>query len=132
MPSIARILSVLARARSTVAAVLLAASLVPFLLGGAGVLVIAVAAVADRMGREPVRPERRRSPRAESAATIVVLRGDRADHTFAIDRNDGGILLFGPPDLEPGATVELEIDGEPRSATVLRVTPQGYRALRLD
>jgi hypothetical protein len=132
MPSIARILSVLARARSTVAAVLLAASLVPFLLGGAGVLVIAIAAVADRMGREPSRPERRRSKREESAATVLVRHGDREQHTFAIDRSAGGVLLFGPPGLEPGAAVELEIDGEPRSATVLRVTPQGYRALRLD
>jgi hypothetical protein len=110
----------------------LAASLVPFFLGGAGVLVIAVAAVADRMGGGPRRRERRRSQRAESAATVVVRHGGRDDRTFAIDRSEGGILLFGPPGLEPGAAVELEIDGEPRSATVLRVTPQGYRALRLD
>jgi hypothetical protein len=110
----------------------LAASLVPFLLGGAGVLVIAVAAVADRMAGGPRRAERRRSPRAESATAVVVRQGDRSDHTFAIDRSTGGILLFGPPDLEPGASVELEVDGELRAATVLRVSPQGYRALRFD
>jgi hypothetical protein len=110
----------------------LAASLVPFLLGGAGVLVIAVAAVADRMGGGPRRRERRRSQRVQSAATVVVRHGDRAERTFAIDLSEGGILLFGPPGLEPGASVEIELDGERRRATVLRVSPQGYRALRFD
>jgi PilZ domain-containing protein len=110
----------------------LAASLVPFFLGGAGVLVIAIAALADRLGGGPRRQERRNSPRTESATTVVVHRGERADPTFAIDRSDGGILLFGPPDLEPGATVELEIGDSRLRATVLRVSPQGYRALRLD
>ena len=99
-----------------------ATSIVPFVLCGAGALVIAAAWAADR----------RRHPRNESADPVMVRRDRRLDATFAIDISLGGVLLAGPDDLAPGEKVVLVIDGNERPATVLRVTPQGYRALVFD
>ena len=62
----------------------------------------------------------------------MVRRDRRLDATFAIDISLGGVLLAGPDDLARGDKVVLVIDGNERSATVLRVTPQGYRALVFD
>ena len=109
-----------------------ATSIVPFALCGAGVLVIAAAWVADRTRRPPRRAERRRHPRSESADPVIVRRDRRMDATFAIDVSLGGILLAGPDDLARGDKVVVVIDGNERPATVLRVTPQGYRALVFD
>ena len=110
-----------------------ATSIVPFVLCGAGALVIAAAWAADHRRRpRPRRPERRRHPRNESADPIMVRRDRRLDATFAIDVSLGGVLLAGPEDLERGDKVVLVIDGNERAATVLRVTPQGYRALIFD
>lgn len=110
-----------------------ATSIVPFALCGAGALVIAAAWAADRRRRpRPPRPERRRHPRNESADPVMVRRDRRLDATFAIDISLGGILLAGPEDLAPGDKVVIVIAGNERAATVLRVTPQGYRALVFD
>jgi hypothetical protein len=54
------------------------------------------------------------------------------DATYAIDISLGGVLLAGPDDLQPGEKVALVIAERERPATVLRVTPQGYRALVFD
>jgi hypothetical protein len=54
------------------------------------------------------------------------------DATFAIDISLGGILIAGPDDLGPGDKVVLVVADRERPATVLRVTPQGYRALVFD
>jgi hypothetical protein len=112
--------------------VLLAASIVPFLLCGAGVLVIAAAWAVDRSRRDPRPPDRRRHARNESADPVIVRRDRRMDATFAVDVSLGGMLIAGPDDLERGDKVVLVIDGAERPATVLRVTPQGYRALVFD
>jgi hypothetical protein len=110
-----------------------ATSIVPFALCGAGALVIAAAWAAVRRHRpRPRGPERRRHPRAESADPVMVRRDRRMDATFAIDISLGGILLAGPEDLAPGDKVVIVIAGNERAATVLRVTPQGYRALVFD
>ena len=111
---------------------LLAASIVPFLLCGAGVLVIAAAWAVDRSRRDPRPPDRRRHARNESADPVIVRRDRRMDATFAVDVSLGGMLIAGPDDLERGDKVVLVIDGAERPATVLRVTPQGYRALVFD
>ena len=111
---------------------LLAASIVPFLLCGAGVLVIAAAWAVDRSRRDPRPPDRRRHARNESADPVIVRRDRRMDATFAVDVSLGGMLIAGPEDLERGDKVILVIDGAERPATVLRVTPQGYRALIFD
>ena len=116
----------------TLAAVLLATSAVPFLLCGAGALVIAAAWAVDRRGRGRPMPERRRHTRAESAEPVMVLRDRRIDATFAIDVSLGGVLIAGPEDLERGDKVKLQIGGSERPATVVRVTPQGYRAMIFD
>jgi hypothetical protein len=107
-------------------------SIIPFLLCGAGVLVIAAAWAVDRTRRDPRPPERRRHPRSESADPVIVRRDRRMDATFAIDMSLGGILIAGPEDLERGDKVVIVLDGVERAATVLRVTPQGYRALVFD
>jgi hypothetical protein len=112
--------------------VISAVSVVPFVLCGAGALVIAAAWWMDRRGRGRPTPERRRHPRSEAADPVLVRRDRRVDATFAIDVSLGGILIAGPEDLEPGAKVTLVLDGNERAATVLRVTPQGYRALVFD
>jgi hypothetical protein len=112
--------------------VLLAASIVPFLLCGAGVLVIAAAWAVDRSRRGPRPPDRRRHARNESADPVIVRRDRRMDATFAVDVSLGGMLIAGPEDLERGDKVVLVVDGAERPATVLRVTPQGYRALVFD
>jgi hypothetical protein len=121
--------------------VLLAASIVPFLLCGAGVLVIAAAWAVDRSRRGHTPPkavgltrasDRRRHARNESADPVIVRRDRRMDATFAVDVSLGGMLIAGPDDLERGDKVVLVIDGAERPATVLRVTPQGYRALVFD
>jgi hypothetical protein len=54
------------------------------------------------------------------------------DATFAIDVSLGGILIAGPEDLERGEKVVIVRDSDERAATVVRVTPQGYRALVFD
>ena len=110
----------------------LATSVIPFILCGAGVLVIAAAWAVDRSRRVPRPPERRRHPRSESADPVIVRRDRRMDATFAIDLSLGGILIAGPEDLGPGEKVVIVVGGEERPATVLRVTPQGYRALVFD
>jgi len=112
--------------------VLVAASVIPWLLCGAGALVISAAWAVDRSRRDPRPPERRRHPRAESAEPVIVRRDRRVDATFAIDVSLGGILIAGPDDLEPGDNVVIVVAERERPATVLRVTPQGYRALVFD
>jgi hypothetical protein len=112
--------------------VLVAASVIPWLLCGAGALVIGAAWAVDRSRRDPRPPERRRHPRAESAEPVIVRRDRRVDATFAIDISLGGILIAGPDDLEPGDNVVIVVADRERPATVLRVTPQGYRALVFD
>jgi len=77
-------------------------------------------------------PERRRHARSESADPVIVRRDRRMDATFAIDVSLGGILIAGPDDLEPGDKVVVVVSERERPATVLRVTPQGYRALVFD
>ena len=111
---------------------LVAASVIPWVLCGAGALVIAAAWAVDRSRRDPRLPERRRHARAESAEPVIVRRDRRADATFAIDVSLGGILIAGPDDLEPGDKVVVVVSERERPATVLRVTPQGYRALVFD
>jgi hypothetical protein len=54
------------------------------------------------------------------------------DATFAIDVSLGGMLIAGPEDLERGEKVVIVRDADERAATVVRVTPQGYRALVFD
>jgi len=112
--------------------VILAASIVPFVLCGAGALVIAVAWAVDRSRRDPRPPERRRHPRRESAEPVLVRRDRRVDATFAIDVSLGGILIAGPEDLAEGDKVVVVVNETERPATVVRVTPQGYRALIFD
>ena len=109
-----------------------ATSIVPFVLCGAGALVIAAAWIADRNRGPSRRSERRRHARSESADPVIVRRDRRLDATFAIDVSLGGMLIAGPEDLEAGDKVVLVVDGAERPATVLRVTPQGYRALIFD
>lgn len=111
---------------------ILAASIVPFVLCGAGALVIAVAWAVDRSRRDPRPPERRRHPRRESAEPVLVRRDRRVDATFAIDVSLGGILIAGPEDLAEGDKVVVVVNETERPATVVRVTPQGYRALIFD
>lgn len=111
---------------------IVAASVVPFVLFGAGALVIAAAWAVDRRNRGRPLPERRRFPRSESADPIIVRRDRRMDATFAIDISLGGILIAGPDDLDPGDKVVIVHEERERPATVLRVTPQGYRALVFD
>ena len=111
---------------------IVAASLIPWLLCAAGAAVIAAAWAVDRSRRDPRPPERRRHPRAESAEPVLVKRERRMDATYAIDLSLGGVLLAGPDDLEPGEKVTLVIAERERPAIVLRVTPQGYRALVFD
>jgi hypothetical protein len=132
MPSIGRILAVLAPPRDTVRRMILAVSVVPFVLCGAGALVIGAAWALDRSRRDPRPPERRRHPRSESADPVLVRRDRRVDATFAIDVSLGGILLAGPDDLAAGDKVVIVVNDRERPATVLRVTPQGYRALVFD
>jgi hypothetical protein len=108
---------------------MVAVSVVPIVLCGAGALVIAAAWAVDRRNRGRPLPERRRHPRRESADPIVVRRDRRVDATFAIDVSLGGILIAGPEDLERGEKVVIVQDSNERPATVVRVTPQGYRAL---
>jgi hypothetical protein len=110
----------------------LAVSIIPFVLCGAGVLVIAAAWAVDRSRRDPRIPERRRDARRESADPVIVKRDRRMDATFAIDVSLGGMLIAGPDDLDPGERVVIVLGGAERAATVLRVTPQGYRALVFD
>jgi hypothetical protein len=112
--------------------VLVAASVIPWLLCGAGALVIGAAWAVDRSRRDPRPPERRRHARAESAEPVIVRRDRRVDATFAIDISLGGILIAGPDDLGPGDKVVIVVAERERPATVLRVTPQGYRALVFD
>jgi PilZ domain-containing protein len=112
--------------------VIVAASLIPWLLCAAGAAVIAAAWAVDRSRRDPRPPERRRHPRVESAEPVLVKRERRMDATYAIDLSLGGVLLAGPDDLEPGEKVTLVIAERERPAIVLRVTPQGYRALVFD
>jgi hypothetical protein len=111
---------------------MVAASVVPFVLFGAGALVIAAAWSVDRRNRGRPTPERRRFPRRESADPIIVRRDRRMDATFAIDISLGGILIAGPDDLEPGEKVVIVHESSERAATVVRITPQGYRALVFD
>jgi len=111
---------------------MIAASAVPIVLFAAGVLVIATAWAVDRRNRGRPLPERRRHPRSESADPILVRRDRRMDATFAIDVSLGGMLIAGPEDLEQGARVVIVHDERERPATVVRVTPQGYRALIFD
>ena len=110
----------------------LATSVIPFILCGAGVLVIAAAWAVDRSRRDPRPPERRRHPREESADPVLVRRDRRMDATFAIDVSLGGMLIAGPEDLHQGDRVVLVMGEIERPATVVRVTPQGYRALIFD
>jgi hypothetical protein len=112
--------------------VLVAASVIPWVLCGAGALVIAAAWAVDRSRVDPRPPERRRHPRSESAEPVIVRRDSRTDATFAIDISLGGILIAGPDDLDPGDKVVIAVGDRERPATVLRVTPQGYRALVFD
>jgi len=91
--------------------VICAASVVPFVLCGAGALVIAAAWAVDRSRRDPRMPERRRHARSESADPVIVRRDRRMDATFAIDVSLGGILIAGPDDLERGDKVVVVIDG---------------------
>jgi hypothetical protein len=111
---------------------LLATSIVPFALCAAGVAVIGAAWAVDRSRRDPRPPERRRHPRRESADPVVIRRDRRMDATFAIDVSLGGILIAGPDDLDKGDKVVVVVDETERPATVVRVTPQGYRALIFD
>lgn len=111
---------------------IVAASVVPILLFAAGALVIAAAWAVDHRNRGRPMPERRRHPRSESADPIIVRRDRRMDSTFAIDISLGGILIAGPDDLERGEKVVIVHDSNERAATVVRVTPQGYRALIFD
>jgi PilZ domain len=111
---------------------MVAASVVPIVLFAAGAVVIAAAWAADRRNRGRPVPERRRHPREESADPILVRRDRRVDATFAIDISLGGILIAGPEDLEQGAHVVIVHEERERTATVVRVTPQGYRALIFD
>ena len=93
---------------------------------------IAVAWAVDRSRRDPRPPERRRHPRRESAEPVLVRRDRRVDATFAIDVSLGGILIAGPEDLAEGDKVVVVVNETERPATVVRVTPQGYRALIFD
>jgi hypothetical protein len=112
--------------------VILAASVIPWLLLAAGVAVIGAAWAVEHSRREPGSRERRRHPRSESAEAILVKRDRRMDATYAIDLSLGGILIAGPDDLAVGDKVVIVVDERERPATVLRVTPQGYRALIFD
>jgi hypothetical protein len=112
--------------------VILAASVIPWLLLAAGVAVIGAAWAVEHSRREPGSRERRRDPRRESAEAILVKRDRRMDATYAIDLSLGGILIAGPDDLAVGDKVVIVVDERERPATVLRVTPQGYRALVFD
>jgi hypothetical protein len=112
--------------------VVLAASVIPWLLCAAGVAVIAAAWAVDRSRRDPRPPERRRHARSESADAIIVKRDRRMDATYAIDISLGGILIAGPDDLGVGDQVVIVAGERERPATVLRITPQGYRALVFD
>jgi hypothetical protein len=112
--------------------VILAASVIPWILCAAAVLVIAAAWAVDRSRKDPRPPERRRHARNESAEPVIVRRDRRMDATFAVDLSLGGILIAGPDDLAPGDKVVLVVAERERPATVLRVTPQGYRALVFD
>ena len=111
---------------------IIAASVIPWLLLAAGVAVIGAAWAVERSRREPGPRERRRHPRSESAEAILVKRDRRMDATYAIDLSLGGILIAGPDDLAIGDKVVIVVDERERPATVLRVTPQGYRALVFD
>jgi hypothetical protein len=109
-----------------------AASVIPWLLFAAGAVVIGAAWAVDRSRRDPRPPERRRHARSESAEAILVKRDRRTDSTYAIDLSLGGILIAGPDDLAVGDKVVIVVDERERPATVLRITPQGYRALVFD
>ena len=109
-----------------------AVSVIPFLLCGAGVLVIAAAWAIDRSRRDPRPPERRRHARHESSDPVIVRRDRRVDATFAIDVSLGGVLIAGPEDLEIGDKVTVSVGDSERPATVVRITPQGYRGLIYD
>jgi len=112
--------------------VILAASVIPWVLLAAGVAVIGAAWAVEHRRREPGPRERRRHARSESAEAILVKRDRRMDATYAIDLSLGGILIAGPDDLAIGDKVVIVVDERERPATVLRVTPQGYRALIFD
>jgi hypothetical protein len=112
-----------------------AASIIPFLLMAAGLLVVAVALAAARFGTERPRTERRQSPRATAARPVVVRHASGEARTFALDLSEGGILIAGPGGLSIGDTVTLTIaydHQQPRTtdAVVVRHTPQGYVGLR--
>ena len=109
-----------------------AVSVIPWLLFAAGVVVIGAAWAVDRSRRDPRPPERRRHARSESAEAILVKRDRRMDSTYAIDVSLGGILIAGPDDLAVGDRVVIVVQERERPATVLRITPQGYRALVFD
>jgi hypothetical protein len=116
--------------------VLPAASIVPFVLMAAGLLVVVIALAADRFRTERPKTERRRSTRVTAARPVVVRHASGEARTFALDLSEGGILIAGPEGLAIGDTVSLTIefdDGrEPRTAdaVVVRHTPQGYVGLR--
>jgi hypothetical protein len=123
--------------------VLPATSIVPFALMGAGLLVVLVAVVADRLARERAAPEpehsgpeRRGSPRVTVARPVMVRHAGGEVRTFALDLSEGGILIADPASLAVGDTVNLTVefdDGrEPLTtdAEVVRRTPQGYVGLR--
>jgi hypothetical protein len=116
--------------------VLVAASMVPFVLMAAGVLVVAVALAADRFATKRPQAERRRSTRATAARPVVVRHASGEARTFALDLSEGGILIAGPEGLAIGDTVTLTVEfddaTEPRTAeaAVVRHTPQGYVGLR--
>jgi hypothetical protein len=113
--------------------VILAASVIPWVLLAAAVAVIGIALAVGRSRREAGLPrDRRRHPRSESGEAILVKRDRRMDATYAIDMSLGGILIAGPEDLAVGDEVVVVIDERERPAKVLRITPQGYRALVFD
>ena len=59
----------------------------------------------------------------------------RTDPDFVLNKpeyKDGTILIAGPDDSEIGDKVVIGVDERERPATVLRITPQGYRALVFD
>lgn len=84
--------------------------------------------------------QRRQYVRVARARPVSIRRGfeRNAISTYSIDISGLGILLAGPDTLKVGEGVKFRLsiadDEEPiiGAATVVRLDPRGYRAIRLD
>lgn len=88
---------------------------------------------------EQVAGQRREAVRVVRARPVTVRRDGRATvSTYSIDLSGLGILLAGPDTLALGERVRFRLSlgdqDEPvvGEATVVRIDPRGYRAIRLD